>query len=64
MCAMPKGRLLDRMEGLGFELQPEAALTTLTKDAVKFSALEGENLPPRFISWRAVDLLDYGGVLA
>ena len=41
-----QGRLLGRMEGLGFELQREAALTTLTKDAVKSSAIEGENLPP------------------
>ena len=41
-----QGRLLGRMEGLGFELQREAALTTLTQDAVKSSAIEGENLPP------------------
>ena len=41
-----QGRLLGRMEALGFELQSEAALSTLTKDVVKSSAIEGENLPP------------------
>ena len=33
------------MEGLGFELQREAALSALTKDAVKSAAIEGESLP-------------------
>ena len=37
-----QGRLLGRMEGLAFELQREVALTTLTKDAVKSSAIEGK----------------------
>ena len=34
------------MEGLGFELKREASLSTLTKDVVKSSAIEGENLNP------------------
>lgn len=41
-----QGRLLGRMEGLGFELRKEASLTTLTSDVVKSSAIEGENLDP------------------
>jgi len=39
-----QGRLLGRLEGLGFELKLEASLRTLTNDIVKSSAIEGENL--------------------
>ncbi|MCK4946590.1 MAG: Fic family protein [Alphaproteobacteria bacterium] len=39
-----QGRLLGRMEGLGFELRREASLSTLTNDIVKSSAIEGETL--------------------
>jgi len=39
-----QGRLLGRMEGLGFSLQQEAELETLTLDVVKSSEIEGENL--------------------
>ncbi len=42
-----QGRLLGRMEGLGFELKREATLGTLTNDVVKSSAIEGENLDPK-----------------
>lgn len=41
-----QGRLLGRMEGLGFELKREASLSTLTNDVVKSSAIEGETLNP------------------
>jgi Fic family protein len=41
-----QGRLLGRMEGLGFELKREASLNTLTNDVVKSSAIEGQNLNP------------------
>lgn len=41
-----QGRFLGRMEGLGFELQSEASLETLTGDVVKTSAIEGEVLNP------------------
>ena len=41
-----QGRLLGRMERLGFELKQEATLITLTSDVVKSSAIEGENLHP------------------
>jgi Fic family protein len=39
-----QGRLLGRMEGLGFRLRSEAKLSTLTADVVKSSAIEGEKL--------------------
>ena len=39
-----QGRLLGRMEGLGFSLQKEAELETLTLDVVKSSEIEGETL--------------------
>lgn len=39
-----QGRLLGRMEGLGFRLRAEATLTTLTFDVIKSSAIEGEHL--------------------
>src|SRR5580700_721585 len=39
-----QGRLLGRMEGLGFQLREEATLQTLTQDVVKTSAIEGEKL--------------------
>src|SRR5882757_7976339 len=39
-----QGRLLGRMEGLGFQLREEATLQTLTQDVVKTSEIEGEEL--------------------
>ena len=39
-----QGRLLGRMEGLGFELRTEALLRTLTEDVLKSSEIEGEKL--------------------
>jgi Fic family protein len=36
-----QGRLLGRMEGLGFQLRAEASLMTLTADVIKSSAIEG-----------------------
>ncbi len=42
-----QGRLLGRMEGLGFQLREEATLQTLTRDVVKTSAIEGEKLNER-----------------
>jgi Fic family protein len=40
-----QGRLLGRMESLGFSLQKEAELETLTLEVVKSSEIEGEKLP-------------------
>lgn len=42
-----QGRLLGRMEGLGFNLREEATLQTLTQDVVKTSEIEGEMLDAR-----------------
>ena len=39
-----QGRLLGRMESLGFELRQEALLSTLTEDVVTTSEIEGEIL--------------------
>ncbi len=39
-----QGFLLGRMQELGFELKQEANLNTLTRDVIKSSAIEGENL--------------------
>ena len=41
-----QGRHLGRMEALGFELRTQASLTVLTREVVKSSAIEGENLNP------------------
>ena len=39
-----QGRLMGRMEGIGFDLRSEAVLTTLTDDVIKSSQIEGEDL--------------------
>ncbi|MCB1214432.1 MAG: Fic family protein, partial [Deltaproteobacteria bacterium] len=39
-----QGRLIGHMEALGFNLQQEAILRTLTADVLKSSEIEGENL--------------------
>ncbi|WP_206677643.1 Fic family protein [Tabrizicola fusiformis] len=39
-----QGRLIGRMEALGFKLREEAVLHTLTQDVVKTSEIEGEQL--------------------
>ena len=41
-----QGRLLGRMEALGFELRNEATLETLTLDVLKTTEIEGEILNP------------------
>src|SRR3990170_2964414 len=39
-----QGRLMGRMEALGFKLRQEAILQTLTEDVLKSSEIEGEKL--------------------
>lgn len=39
-----QGRLIGRMEALGFDLRGEAVLQTLVQDVIKSSEIEGENL--------------------
>jgi Fic family protein len=41
-----QGRLLGRMDGLGFDLRAQASLGVLTSDVVKSSAIEGQQLHP------------------
>jgi Fic family protein len=44
-----QGRLLGRMESIGFDLREEARLETLTEDVVKTSQIEGEKLDVRSV---------------
>ncbi|MEQ1723593.1 MAG: DUF4172 domain-containing protein, partial [Pseudobdellovibrio sp.] len=39
-----QGRLIGKMEGLGFDLRNEAVLQNLTEDVIKSSEIEGEKL--------------------
>src|SRR5271169_4406174 len=39
-----QGRLIGRMEGLGFQLRAEAVLDSLTEEVLKSSEIEGEEL--------------------
>jgi Fic family protein len=41
-----QGRVLGRMESLGFDLRKEASLETLTLDVIKSTEIEGEFLDP------------------
>jgi Fic family protein len=41
-----QGRLIGRMEGLGFQLRAEAVLQSLTEEVLKSSEIEGEHLDP------------------
>ncbi|GAB2802526.1 hypothetical protein GCM10027275_55990 [Rhabdobacter roseus] len=41
-----QGKLIGRMMSLGFALQEEAELKTLTQDALKTTEIEGEFLDP------------------
>ena len=61
-----QGKLLGRMEALGFEMRSEATLRTLTEDVVKTSEIEGEVLAPDQVrSSIATRLgLDIGGLSA
>src|SRR5688572_2991899 len=40
-----QGRLLGKLEDLGFKLKKEATLETLTQEVIKSSEIEGEKLP-------------------
>jgi len=44
-AAHEQGRLLGKMEGLGFDQKAEAQLRALTDDVLESSEIEGENLP-------------------
>jgi len=59
-----QGRLIGRMEGLGFQLRAEAVLQTLTEEVITSSAIEGENLDREQVrsslAWRLG--IDIGGL--
>jgi Fic family protein len=61
-----QGRLLGRMEDLGFELKQEASLRTLTHDVVKSSAIEGEHLDQKEVRSSIARRLgaDHAGLIA
>lgn len=42
-----QGRLIGRMESIGFQLREEAVLETITEDVIKSSEIEGEFLNPK-----------------
>lgn len=42
-----QGRLLGKMEALGFDLRTQASLAVITSDVVQSSAIEGETLNPK-----------------
>ena len=46
LAAREQGRLLGRMEALGFDLRQETHLHALTEDVVNSSAIEGDTLDP------------------
>ena len=61
-----QGRLLGRMQSLGFQLRTEASLTTLTSDVIKSSAIEGELLDAQQVRSSIARRLgiDFGGSVA
>src|SRR5215469_7043614 len=44
-----QGRLLGKMQDLGYQLKNEATLAVLTEETVKSSAIEGEELNPESV---------------
>lgn len=61
-----QGRLLGRMESLGFPLRQQAVLDTLTADVLKSSEIEGETLDLEMVRW-SIDRklgIDIGGLKA
>ena len=60
-----QGRLIGRMEALGFPLRCEAVLETLTLDIIKSSEIEGEILDPQKVRSSIARRLgmDIGGLI-
>lgn len=48
-CRQRQGRLLEKVHGLGFELETQATADILVEEAVKTSAIEGERLDERTV---------------
>lgn len=60
-----QGKLLGRMESLGFNLQKQAGLQNLTLDVIKSSEIEGEILNPESVRSSIAQRLgmDIGGII-
>lgn len=60
-----QGRLIGRMEALGFDLREEAVLNTLTEDVLKSSEIEGEILDKKQVRSSVARRLgmDIGGLI-
>ncbi len=60
-----QGRLLGQMDTLGFQLQEEATLNTLTQDVIKTSEIEGEKLDAKQVRSSIAEKLglDIGGTI-
>ncbi|HEX9022447.1 MAG TPA: Fic family protein [Geobacteraceae bacterium] len=48
-CRLRQGMLLEKMRGLGFELETEAVADVLVEEAVQTSAIEGERLDEKAV---------------
>jgi len=61
-----QGRLIGRMESLGFELRDQALLETLTLDVIKSAEIEGEILNPERVRSSIAQRLGmpYAGIVA
>ena len=61
-----QGRLIGKMESMGFELRDEASLETLTLDVLKSAEIEGELLNPEQVRSSIARRLgmEYAGVIA
>lgn len=61
-----QGRLIGRMEALGFDAQNEAVLSVLTEDVTKSSEIEGENLDKKQVRSSIARRLgiDIGGLVS
>lgn len=61
-----QGKLMGRMEAMGFSLRAEALLQTLTLDVLKSSEIEGEILDPKQVRSSIARRLgmDIGGIVA
>lgn len=54
----PQGRMLGRMEGVGFQLRNEAYLHSITQGVIKSSEIEGKNLNHVQISSSIANILE------
>ena len=56
-----QGRLIGKMEGLGFRFRNEASLENLTSEVIKSSAIEGTVFDPTSLTINSVKKFTYEG---